>query len=134
MKIKDCFSEGSLFPFTLFPAIQSSRNTGTTPAGSAVLFLKERGQDSCPQQHTGEVLGPGLGCELVGAFITLGVEAGVASHIPVIPAPLKTASKPSVGWRLVCHVFKHLLAKKPMRIFRPVGCLLISHQQGWKSP
>ena len=69
----------------------------STLAGSAVLLLKERGQDSCPQQHTGEVLGPGLGCELVGAFITLGVEAGVASHIPVIPAPLKTASKPSVG-------------------------------------
>lgn len=58
----------------------------------------------------------------------------MASHIPVTPASLKTASKPSVVWRPICHVFKHLLVKKPMRIFRPVGCLLISHQQGCKSP
>lgn len=45
----------------------------STPAGSAVLILEERGGDSCPQQHTGQVLGPGLGCELVGAHSSLWV-------------------------------------------------------------
>lgn len=130
---RPCCSAGtSLAPGR--PSIGLGKWPLTTPAPPPCWVSR------APQRERGGLLPsaahrPGAGAELAVSWWGLIHHSGCGSwggsHIPVTPASLKTASKPSVVWSLFINVANTPLAKKPMREYsRPVGCLLISHQAG----